>query len=46
MNLTLKIWRQKNKDAKGALETYQIGGVSPDSSFLEMMDMLNEQLLN
>jgi succinate dehydrogenase / fumarate reductase iron-sulfur subunit len=46
MNLTLKIWRQKNKDSKGALETYQIGGVSPDSSFLEMMDMLNEQLIN
>lgn len=46
MNLTLKIWRQKNAKAKGALETYQINEVSEHSSFLEMLDMLNEQLVN
>lgn len=45
MNLTLKVWRQKGDKAKGALETYELKGVSPDSSFLEMMDMLNEQLI-
>ena len=46
MNLTLKVWKQKNKDAKGALETYQVKGISPDMSFLEMFDVLNEQLIN
>ena len=45
MDLTLKIWRQKNKDAKGALKSYDIKGVSPDSSFLEMMDLLNNNLI-
>jgi len=45
MNLTLKVWRQKNKDAKGALETYNVKGISPDMSFLEMFDVLNEQLI-
>ncbi|TNF29020.1 MAG: succinate dehydrogenase/fumarate reductase iron-sulfur subunit [Bacteroidetes bacterium] len=45
MNLTLKVWRQKDGKSKGALETYQLKDVSPDSSFLEMMDMLNEQLI-
>lgn len=45
MNLTLKVWRQKDGKAKGSLETYQVKDVSPDSSFLEMMDMLNEQLI-
>ncbi|GAB4258606.1 MAG: succinate dehydrogenase/fumarate reductase iron-sulfur subunit [Vicingaceae bacterium] len=45
MNLTLKIWRQKNKDDKGGLETYQVSDISPDSSFLEMLDVLNEQLI-
>ncbi|HXU28679.1 MAG TPA: succinate dehydrogenase/fumarate reductase iron-sulfur subunit, partial [Bacteroidia bacterium] len=45
MNLTLKVWKQKNKDAKGALETYQVKGISPDMSFLEMFDVLNEQLI-
>lgn len=44
MNLTLKVWRQKNHTDKGQLETYQISDVSPDMSFLEMMDVLNEQL--
>lgn len=45
MNLTLKVWKQKNKDAKGALETYQVKNISPDMSFLEMFDVLNEQLI-
>ncbi|SEF99925.1 succinate dehydrogenase / fumarate reductase iron-sulfur subunit [Halpernia humi] len=46
LNLTLKIWRQKNNKSKGQFETYKIADVSTDSSFLEMMDMLNEQLIN
>ncbi len=44
MNLTLKIWRQKSTDSKGGMETYQISGVSSDMSFLEMLDVLNEEL--
>ncbi len=46
INLTLKVWRQKNAKAKGQFETYMVNGISTDSSFLEMMDILNEQLLN
>jgi len=46
INITLKIWRQKNGQAKGGLETYQLDKVSTDSSFLEMLDQLNEQLIN
>ncbi|MDC3133168.1 succinate dehydrogenase/fumarate reductase iron-sulfur subunit [Flavobacteriaceae bacterium] len=45
MNLTLKIWRQANTNAKGMMKTYPIEDVSPDMSFLEMMDVLNEQLI-
>ena len=45
MNLTLKVWRQAHKNAKGKMETYQMKEVSPDMSFLEMMDVLNEQLM-
>ncbi len=45
MNLTLKIWRQNGPDDVGQFETYQIEEVSEDSSFLEMMDQLNEELL-
>ncbi|MCG9971279.1 succinate dehydrogenase/fumarate reductase iron-sulfur subunit [Christiangramia crocea] len=45
MNLTLKIWRQKNADTKGKAVTYQVADISPDMSFLEMMDVLNEQLI-
>ena len=45
MNLTLKIWRQKNAQAKGNIETYPMKDVSPDMSFLEMLDVLNEQLV-
>jgi len=46
MNLTLKIWRQANATSKGEMVTYPIENVSPDMSFLEMMDVLNEQLIN
>jgi len=45
MNLTLKVWRQKDGKSKGALETYQVKDVSPDSSFLEMLDMANNDLI-
>jgi succinate dehydrogenase / fumarate reductase iron-sulfur subunit len=45
MNLTLKVWRQANSQAKGKMETYKMDEVSPDMSFLEMMDVLNEQLM-
>lgn len=45
MNLNLKIWRQKNSKEKGKMEDYRLEGVSPDMSFLEMLDMLNEQLV-
>jgi succinate dehydrogenase / fumarate reductase iron-sulfur subunit len=46
MDLTLKVWRQKNRNAKGALETYNISGISENASFLEMLDVMNEQLVN
>ena len=45
MNLTLKIWRQANADATGSIETYSIENISPDMSFLEMMDVHNEELI-
>lgn len=45
MKLTLKVWRQKNRNASGRLETYKVAGISPDMSFLEMFDVLNEQLI-
>ena len=45
MNLTLKIWRQAGPDDKGKFETYPINDISSDSSFLEMLDVLNEQLI-
>lgn len=45
MNLKLKIWRQKNANEKGKLVDYDISDVSPDMSFLEMLDVLNEQLV-
>jgi succinate dehydrogenase / fumarate reductase, iron-sulfur subunit len=44
MNLTLKIWRQQDATSAGALKTYAVDGISPDMSFLEMLDELNEQL--
>ena len=45
MDLTLKVWRQKNSNSKGKMETYPVSNVSKDSSFLEMMDMLNNHLI-
>lgn len=45
MNLTLYVWRQKNRDDKGRLERYQAKDVSPDMSFLEMLDGVNEELI-
>lgn len=46
MNLTLKVWRQPNSDKKGTFETYQLKGISSEMSFLEMFDVLNEQLIH
>ncbi|MEZ4775883.1 MAG: succinate dehydrogenase/fumarate reductase iron-sulfur subunit [Bacteroidia bacterium] len=45
MDLTLKIWRQKDGKSSGTLKPYQVSGISPDTSFLEMLDVLNEDLL-
>ena len=46
MNLTLKIWRQKNAQDKGKLVDYKVTDISEHMSFLEMMDVLNEELVN
>ncbi len=46
MNLTLKVWRQKNNKSKGNLVDYKVSDISPDMSFLEMFDVLNEDLIN
>ena len=45
MDLTLHVWRQKNSESKGEMKNYKISDVSEDSSFLEMLDQLNEQLI-
>lgn len=45
MNLTLHIWRQKNKDTQGKMVTYQVNDINEEMSFLEMLDVLNEDLL-
>ena len=45
MKLNLKIWRQKTAASQGAIENYALAGVSRDMSFLEMLDVLNEQLI-
>lgn len=45
MNITLKIWRQKNKTDKGKFVTYKLDGVSTEMTFLEMLDYLNEKLI-
>ncbi len=45
MNLTLKVWRQKNTQAAGSFETYSVKDISSEMSFLEMIDVLNEQLI-
>jgi len=44
--LTIKVWRQKNAKAKGKFETYKINDISTGTSFLEMLDILNEELIN
>ena len=44
MNLTLKVWRQKNTNTRGKFVTYQAKNISPDMSFLEMLDVVNEEL--
>ena len=46
MDLTLKIWRQANHDAKGGMVTYAVSDISPDMSFLEMLDVLNAELID
>lgn len=46
INIKLKVWRQKNDKANGKMENYSLDNVSTDSSFLEMLDQLNEQLIN
>ena len=46
MKLFLKIWRQSNADSDGNFQNYEIQDITPDMSFLEMMDVLNEKLIN
>lgn len=46
MDITLKIWRQEAPEANGELVTYAVPGISPDMSFLEVLDILNEQLID
>jgi succinate dehydrogenase / fumarate reductase iron-sulfur subunit len=46
MNFTLKVWRQKDAQSKGHFETYKVEHISHGTSFLEMLDILNEQLIN
>jgi len=45
MELTLKIWRQKNNKSKGKFEKYKVSSIDPDMSFLEMLDLLNQELI-
>ena len=45
MHITLQVWRQQNQDTAGAFENYELDGISPDMSFLEMFDVLNEKLV-
>ena len=46
INITLKVWRQRGPKEAGKFETYKLNNISTDSSFLEMLDILNEQLVN
>lgn len=46
INVTLKVWRQRGPKEKGAFQTYKLKDISTDSSFLEMIDILNEQLVS
>ncbi len=45
MRITLKVWRQKDKESKGGFKTYPLDNISEDMSFLEMFDVLNDQLI-
>ena len=45
MNLTLKVWRQAGPDSDGRLTDYEARDISPDMSFLEMLDVVNERLI-
>jgi len=45
MNLTLKVWKQKDLESKGQMKAYEARNVSPDMSFLEMLDVVNEELI-
>ncbi len=45
MNLKLKVWRQPNSEAKGSFVNYDAANISPDMSFLEMLDIVNEDLV-
>ena len=45
MKLELKIWRQSNSESEGSIQNYEIDEITPDMSFLEMMDVLNEKLI-
>jgi succinate dehydrogenase / fumarate reductase iron-sulfur subunit len=45
MNLNLKVWRQRSREEKGSFVTYAANGISPDMSFLEMLDVVNEGLI-
>ena len=46
MKLFLKIWRQKNPETEGKIINYEIDGITENMSFLEMMDVLNEKIMN
>ena len=46
MRITLKVWRQPSAEVDGKFETYDVPGVSPDMSFLEMLDVVNERLMH
>ncbi len=46
MNLTLHVWRQRDRHSVGKFATYEARDISPDMSFLEMLDVVNEQLAN
>ena len=46
INITLRVWRQRGPKEKGAFETYSLENISTDSSFLEMLDILNEKIIN
>jgi len=45
VNITLRVWRQRNQTQQGRMETYAVEGVSPDMSFLELLDLVNENLI-